>query len=567
MAKSAEISLLVTAESDLLPGLKLAARVIANNDYEVILSVVSDNPPPLVKHVMQRLEELGETATHKDATHKDAAHKDAAQDDVAQQASPQEGIAAEDTAAEDTAAEDIARRFHVESLGTDCDELIARMAHRKGLRLLLLPGLSQLNDNRLKILRKVHAHVVCFEAHPSLANEPQRLWLLGDESGQGKAADEVVEPTAEVVDKPDAIVKWLCGLLQPADDKLRKTTLELLNQAAKAGQDEGTDPAKAAASGNSESDWVIIAATSDSVASAAKLSRATVEAAIGPVLLVRREEGWYQRLTERVAPKMAAKYIPQMDREARRDLAQDLSTQSTLNFEFVALICASTFLASFGLVQDSAAVIIGAMLVAPLMTPILGAGLSLAQGNRPLFLSSLRTVAIGFLAATTTSACFGVLIRITDSEILHHNATGQLILTHEIWSRTSPSIIDFLVGLVGGSAAAFARTRTHLSSALSGAAIAAALVPPIATAGLQISLVSLDIAPEDGTAVVRNLIYGPILLFLANMLTIMIGSSFVLWATGIRSRHDHTNKERWATRTMVLLMLFTVAMAVWITQH
>jgi len=66
---------------------------------------------------------------------------------------------------------------------------------------------------------------------------------------------------------------------------------------------------------------------------------------------------------------------------------------------------------------------------------------------------------------------------------------------------------------------------------------------------------------------VVNLIYGPILLFIANMLTIMIGSSFVLWACGIRADHGHTRKDKWTTRATLLLLVLTAMVLVWIVQH
>ncbi len=297
---------------------------------------------------------------------------------------------------------------------------------------------------------------------------------------------------------------------------------------------------------------------------AAKRVRAAIAAASGPVLLIRGGDSTLDWLGKRYA-RLVAKYAPQMTRERRQALAEDLTTYSRLDFDFIALICSATFLASFGLVQDSAAVIIGAMLVAPLMTPILGAGLSLAQGNRPLFVSSLKTIAIGFLAALLTSMMFGILIRVLPNAILQRTDEG-IVLTREMWSRTSPTIIDFLVGLVGGSAAAYARTRHHLSAALAGAAIAAALVPPIATAGLQLSLIFQSVAPPSDRANAGHLIYGPILLFLANMLMIMIGSSFVLWACGVRSDRAISIKDRWTTRMIMLLLLLTVVVAVWIME-
>ncbi len=81
--------------------------------------------------------------------------------------------------------------------------------------------------------------------------------------------------------------------------------------------------------------------------------------------------------------------VPQLKREDRLDLMKALQRNSRWNFDFMAL---STSIAALGLVQDSTAVVIGAMLVAPLMTPLLGAGLALVQGNRPVILSCSRAI-------------------------------------------------------------------------------------------------------------------------------------------------------------------------------
>ncbi len=101
--------------------------------------------------------------------------------------------------------------------------------------------------------------------------------------------------------------------------------------------------------------------------------------------------------------KWFSSIAPPMQRDQRIALADDLVEGSQPNLEFLGLMSASAMLAAFGLMQDSAAVIIGAMLIAPLMTPIMGAGLSLTHGNRPLFKTSWLTIGIGFLIVVSGS--------------------------------------------------------------------------------------------------------------------------------------------------------------------
>lgn len=242
-----------------------------------------------------------------------------------------------------------------------------------------------------------------------------------------------------------------------------------------------------------------------------------------------------------------------MDREQRIELARSLTEGSRPNLEFLGLISAAAMLAAFGLLQNSAAVIIGAMLVAPLMTPILGAGMALTHGNRPLFRSAIATISLGFAGALVSSFLFGCLVRLIQKPVI----------TSEMWARCQPSPLDFCVGLVGGMAASYARTRSHLSSALAGAAIAAALVPPISTAGLQLAFGVFT--PVEGE-INRGLpVIGPLMLVTVNVLTIMIGSSFVLFARGMRIDDRRVSPgERWATRMTVLLMTLVMLVLVWV---
>lgn len=256
--------------------------------------------------------------------------------------------------------------------------------------------------------------------------------------------------------------------------------------------------------------------------------------------------------------RWVASVAPPMEREERLMLVDNLEQGSKPNLEFLGLISASAMLAAFGLLQDSAAVIIGAMLIAPLMTPILGAGLSLTHGNRPLFKSSLLTILLGFVGALSASILFGWLVI-----LVRPGASDHLDwITPEMWSRCRPSPLDFCVGLVGGIAAAYAQTRKHLSSALAGAAIAAALVPPLSTAGLQIAFgIWGDLESKDVPAGVLPVI-GPMLLVTVNVLTIMIGASFVLWARGMRSDQKTSVKAKWVPRVIALLLILTALILV-----
>ncbi len=419
----------------------------------------------------------------------------------------------------------------IEEFEGDAKDFARQLDSERGLRLVLIAGLDKLDDFRRGLLKTCRHGVSCFEPHPSLEEEPERFSI--------------------VAAKLSTNASWFCGTVQ-AIPKLQDLDIKQESHAP-----QPTGDAK---------NWVVLSCVAEDLDTGLRQARSIIEYAAGPVFLLRKEKSSWVWFWDVKLPNLVSRFIPQMERQQRKDLAEQLEKYSGLDFEFVALICCSTFLASFGLLQNSAAVIIGAMLVAPLMTPILGAGLSISNGNRPLFRSSLRSILLGFVAALLTSMFFGLLVRFLVPSILNYEE-GAIHLTEEMWSRSHPTAIDFLVGLVGGSAAAFARTRTHLADALAGAAIAAALVPPIATAGMHIAFQGIEILPPVGSRGAGNLIYGPVLLFIANMLTIMIGSSFVLWACGVRARHGHSQSEKWGTRMTFLLIILMVTMLVWIVQH
>ena len=260
-----------------------------------------------------------------------------------------------------------------------------------------------------------------------------------------------------------------------------------------------------------------------------------------------------RNLSSRVRDWVAS-VAPPMARDERLELVQRLESGSKPNLEFLGLISASSMLAAFGLLQDSAAVIIGAMLIAPLMTPILGVGLSLSLGNRPLFKEALLTILLGFVGALGASVMFGWLVVLT-----RQSADSMEWVTPEMWSRCRPSPLDFCVGLVGGVAAAYAQTRKHLSSALAGAAIAAALVPPISTAGLQLAFGVWGTVQGENVPAGVMPVLGPLLLVTVNVLTIMVGASFVLWSRGMRTDKTGDVRAKWVPR-VVFLLLFLIAL-------
>ena len=221
--------------------------------------------------------------------------------------------------------------------------------------------------------------------------------------------------------------------------------------------------------------------------------------------------------------------VPQMNREQRVKLVDRLNLNSNFDFDFVALIVLSTLIAALGLVQNSGAVVIGAMLVAPLMTPLVGIGFSLVQGNERLVQVSVRSVLLGFAVAFSMGLILGLFLNI--GVLTGFLFQGIDIDNAQLQSRGHPTLLDWFVAFISGIAAAYAIGRPNLLSALPGVAIAAALVPPIATSGLALSVMDFE------------LWFGALLLFFTNIVAIALGTAVSFWCVGVDSRAVAKKKE------------------------
>lgn len=143
------------------------------------------------------------------------------------------------------------------------------------------------------------------------------------------------------------------------------------------------------------------------------------------------------------------------------------------------LIC-SVMIASIGLDLNSAAVIIGAMLISPLMSPILGIGLSAAINDRETLIKSVRNFLSAILLTLVTS-------------VIYFKITPLGLITDEMLARTEPNLLDVLVAFFGGLAGIVAGSRTEKTNAIPGVAIATALMPPLCTSAFGIATGQWDI--------------------------------------------------------------------------
>lgn len=252
--------------------------------------------------------------------------------------------------------------------------------------------------------------------------------------------------------------------------------------------------------------------------------------------VVRRALPLMSEAAEKVR-QLFSRGIPQLEREDRVSLVERVQSASEWNIDFIALICLSTMIATLGLMLDSVAVVIGAMLVAPLMTPLIGCGLAVVQGNGYLLRHASKSVLLGFLVALVIALLMGMIIP-------HAGVTDQML------ARGKPNALDLGVALISGVAAAYATARPNLLGALPGVAIAAALVPPIATAGVALS---------DGDALTAA---GAVMLFATNIVAIVLGAAAALFAVGMQAKHLHAREKRWTRHAVMGLTVGAVILSV-----
>lgn len=177
---------------------------------------------------------------------------------------------------------------------------------------------------------------------------------------------------------------------------------------------------------------------------------------------------------------LAEDLVPQADAEAA--IREGVSFKGT---NMLILILA-IFIASLGLNTNSTAVIIGAMLISPLMGPIIGIGLGVGVQDFELLNRSLRNLVMAAGFSVLTSTIYFLISPVSEGH-------------SELLARTSPTIYDVLIGFFGGGAGIVAIGSKSKGNVIPGVAIATALMPPLCTAGYGPPLSSSTISSEPST--------------------------------------------------------------------
>ncbi len=292
----------------------------------------------------------------------------------------------------------------------------------------------------------------------------------------------------------------------------------------------------------SESDLVIMGASEESLIDQVlfgALPEKTARACPTPVIITKSFRGLPRFWLHRVWDSFF-RSLPKLTRREQAKVYRGIYKGAQPDTDYFVMMGLAAMIATYGLLQGSAAVIIGAMLVAPLFTPILAISLAVVRGDVRLlwiaFESALKGIALAI----------GLVVLLTALSPLRS-------ITHEITARINPNLFDLAVALVSGVAGAYAIAREDVATALPGVAIAAALVPPLGVIGIGIAMWDANIAG------------GASLLFITNLIAIAFAGAITLLLLGFRPTPGAEQKARLRVgliTSLVMLIAIMIPLAI-----
>ena len=220
------------------------------------------------------------------------------------------------------------------------------------------------------------------------------------------------------------------------------------------------------------------------------------------------------------------KIPPQQVEEMRQGLVEE----SSISVTYLVLILGSCVIATLGLLSNSVAVIIGAMIIAPLMLPIRGVAFGALEGNVILFRKGLTAILVGTFLAITLALLIGYLVSLP-------------VFGSEVISRSKPTLLDLGIAIAAGGISGFAKVQPKISESLAGTAIAVALMPPICVIGL-------GLAQADW-----SLSFGATLLYLTNLLGITLSCMLTFLIAGCTSGKRAHKALLWTLSFTAILLV------------
>lgn len=222
------------------------------------------------------------------------------------------------------------------------------------------------------------------------------------------------------------------------------------------------------------------------------------------------------------------------ERISRHELYEDIKNGARCSRVYLAMAVLSTIVAAIGLQHNSVAIIIGAMVIAPLLGPNVAMSLSTTLGDMPLLRRSVLTALAGIAVSIVLSVIFGVLMHVDPAQ-------------PEVASRTQAQLGDIALALASGCAGALAFT-TGVSAALIGVMVAVALLPPLVTFGLMLG------GGHPGPAL------GALSLFLVNLICVNLAGVITFLVQGIRPP-SWWEKDRAQKATLIAIGLWVALLA------
>jgi len=210
-------------------------------------------------------------------------------------------------------------------------------------------------------------------------------------------------------------------------------------------------------------------------------------------------------------------------------------TRKIVNFTVLLLL--ATVIATYGVITDSTATVVGAMIVAPLMTPIMATAAAVSMGASKRAISSLIIVTLGVISVIVLAIALTAVVPVS---------LVSLTQNSQITSRVSPGLLDFIIALAAGAAGAFAIGRQEIADSLAGVAIAISLVPPLCVVGITLFQGGFT---EAG---------GAFLLFLTNFIAILIAGTAMFGVMGLPKAVKMDMKTETRKKAMVGIIIASI---------
>ncbi|WP_440684249.1 DUF389 domain-containing protein [Cellulomonas soli] len=219
-------------------------------------------------------------------------------------------------------------------------------------------------------------------------------------------------------------------------------------------------------------------------------------------------------------PGALSRVLPEQQRRTVLELSDDLDLTSgdhgAKRSAYWTMLTLSAVIACAGVLADSTATVIGAMIIAPLSTPIMGVALGIATGRRGTGLASARYALLGAALAVGVGALFSLAVP----------GSFDLLANGQIAGRTSPGLLDLVAAIATGFAGAIALSRRDVAAVLPGVAISISLVPPLAVVGVCLGQGAVGLA------------LGALLLFVSNLLALVLAGTLVFATVGYGTEQD-----------------------------